>query len=567
MSRQLQIDTKPSHGEPGTDGPTSPPDSIGTFNAAAAAVVAVAALVSLVLSRLVLRDSDLENARTIAIVVAIGVGALIVLHLVADRGLVRVATSAAVAVVVVVAALLTGIGGSAALFALAMTALLFGACVALPSVSGLVLAFPLWMIAGSVANTEPVVLALGIGLTAVIALQNDSDPGGSVVASVPRETDTAQETATATAAPVTGPQPTSEERGGSVVVPSAPIPGDGPPLTTLGDGLDSKPAFGLADHPAFEVPDNEATVITPPSGPLVSDQPVNLFGDDASEGFHMVLGEPSRADGALGEITPMPAPFSAASEADQFAAGNWTIQARSSRGASHVHGGEHRQDSYALARSTDGKFVIAAISDGLGSAERSNFGSYVATRIAVANLARTLTSAVDVAAALRDVPAQVASQMDELGRGLIEASPNEIAATLVLTVVPADEPAPIWLARVGDSDALVLTAAGKWASGFGGGATEEELESGTTDVLPHHADRVEVRTIDGSKAQALLLATDGVARVMEGSPDIVGAAFAERLAEPVDAIAFQRLIDFKRKGAHDDRTAIAMWHRPKGQSR
>ena len=282
---------------------------------------------------------------------------------------------------------------------------------------------------------------------------------------------------------------------------------------------------------------------------------------DSIADFHLVLGEPSRADGTPGELPMMPNPFTPGSEADHFTAGDWVLHARSSRGSSHVHGGEPRQDSYAATLSQDGKYVITAVADGLGSAKRSNFGSYWATRIATALLARDLKDGVDVAVVLGELTPRVASAMEKLASDLINSKAEDIAATLVVSVVPKDGPTPIWLARVGDSDAMVLTSSGQWASGFGA-ADDGALETGTTNVLPHHPDRVEVRTIDGSKARALLVATDGVARVIENSPDVVGSAFAERLSEPVDAIEFQRVVDFRRRGAHDDRTVVALWHRP-----
>ena len=280
--------------------------------------------------------------------------------------------------------------------------------------------------------------------------------------------------------------------------------------------------------------------------------------------FHIVLGEEGRAENSLGEIPTTSAPFSSGFEADQFTSGEWTIQARSSRGASHVHGGEFRQDAYALGRSANGEFVFAAIADGVGSAAFSNFGSYVATRAAVALLAKSLTNAGAVPEVLRGLPKAVSGHIREFSQHVLGANVDDVATTLVVAVVQANSAAPIWLARIGDSDALVLTKSGNWASGFGAGSPSD-LETGATDVLPHHADRVEVRMIDGSKAEALLLATDGISRVIEGSPDVVGRAFSERLAEPIDSIEFEQLIDFKRRGAHDDRTAVAMWHRPKGR--
>lgn len=384
------------------------------------------------------------------------------------------------------------------------------------------------------------------------------------------------DTATATAAPMRAEVATTSDGPATPAAvapneidfqrsPKAPAPTPDDELEAAFAGLHDgdKPTVAVPPTPA---PTPDAPVAGSTTGP---DDPTRRLpaprGHDAEDSFHLVLGDPSRADGVPGELSIMPYPYTPGTEADQFTAGNWVVQARSSRGSSHVHGGDHRQDSYALAMSENGRFAIAVVSDGLGSARRSHFGSYWATRRASAHLARELKADTDVSALLREIPAIVASDMTGLASHLIAAEPADIAATLVMCVVPVDGPAPLWLARVGDSDAMVLTENGAWASGFGGGDASA-IETGTTDVLPHHPDRVEVRTIDGSKVRALLVATDGVSRVIENSPEIVGAEFAARLAEPVDPIEFQRVVDFRRRGAHDDRTAIAMWHRPSGAS-
>lgn len=431
-------------------------------------------------------------------------------------------------------------------------------------VSPVLVAFALWMLVGAFGLIPLPLLGLGVGLTAAFAI---------------RETERTIRS-NASAASAAGPEVARDPGPEKPPAPSwlNESASDGtasvaPGAIDFGQGVDSQTtapevALGHVDDPAFQTDEDDATITLPtpepqvgaPDSPPSVEVPAPQVGAGAEE-FHVVLGEPGRADGVLGEMAPMAPPFSSGSASDEYVAGNWVIQARSSRGASHVHGGEPRQDSYALGRSVDGRYVITAVSDGLGSAKRSNFGSYIATRVAVSLLSKELASETDVASALRALPQRIATEMDELARGLIDAGPSEIAATLVVAVVPAGEPAPIWLARIGDSDALVLTKAKRWASGFGGGEASA-VETGTTDVLPHHADRVEVRTIDGAQAQALLLATDGVARIIETSPDLVGTAFADRLAEPVTAVDFQRLVDFRRKGAHDDRTVVAMWHRP-----
>ena len=499
----------------------------------------------------------------ISIALSVGIGLLFIQFAVMNDRLAQIGTSAVTAAVIALLGWqILGGEGPSFLIALGVVVMLAVLSFLFKEVSPLLMALPLWMLVGTLGLVPLPLLGLGIGLTTLTAIRAGAKP-----APTPRRV-ASREPSGASIKPTVSPQtPTADGSTQAAIAPGAVLfnqledkPGPAPEL-------EKEQAFGLADDPAFRLDEDDATATLPvpprvaPAAPRKDERREEERSAPIGDNFHEVLGEPSRADGALGEMAVMGAPFSSASESDEYKAGNWILQARSSRGASHVHSGEPRQDSYALGRSKDGRFVIAAVADGLGSAERSNFGSYVATRVAVSVLSGQLSQGADVAEVLRSLPQLIAVQMDELARGLIKVDAKSVATTLVVTVVPADQPAPIWLARVGDSDGLVLTRAGRWASGFGGGEGSA-IETGTTDVLPHHPDRVEVRTIDGAKAQALLLATDGVARVIEGSPDVVGAAFAERLAEPVDTIDFQRLIDFKRKGAHDDRTVVALWHRP-----
>lgn len=504
---------------------------------------------------------DVDN---VSVALSVGIGLLFVQFAAMNDRLAQLGASAiTAAAITLISWWVVGDHSSSFLIALGVVAVIAVLSFLFEEVPPLLMALPLWMLVGALGLVPFPLLGLGMGLATLTIIRDGANvsPAGPGVASSESAELFAKDAAPSQEAPVAEAQAQTAVAPGAVVFnqvedepPAAPEP-------------QREQAFGLADDPAFQLDEDDATAVLPVAPPRVSVAPQTeerIAPEPAAptrDGFHEVLGEPSRADGALGEMGVMHAPFSAASESDQYKAGNWVVQARSSRGASHVHSGEPRQDSYALGRSKDGRFVIAAVADGLGSAERSNFGSYVATRVAVSTLSAQLSEGVDVAEILRSLPQRIAVEMDELARGLIDENANGIATTLVVTVVPADQPAPIWLARVGDSDGLVLTLAGRWASGFGGGEGSA-IETGTTDVLPHHPDRVEVRTIDGSKARALLLATDGVARVIEGSPEVVGAAFAERLAEPVDTIDFQRLVDFKRKGAHDDRTVVALWHRP-----
>lgn len=133
----------------------------------------------------------------------------------------------------------------------------------------------------------------------------------------------------------------------------------------------------------------------------------------------------------------------------------------------------------------------------------------------------------------------------------------------MIGVFQAGDEGQAHVARVGDSDALVLEN-GTWRSVFEVSESDELVETGATSVLPNHPDRIEYVTLPMNSFACMLVATDGVSRVIEAAPVDVGAPFAQTLATPCTELEYQALIGFERRGAHDDRTAVAVWPRRTG---
>ncbi|WEH16158.1 PP2C family serine/threonine-protein phosphatase [Streptomyces sp. VNUA24] len=63
-----------------------------------------------------------------------------------------------------------------------------------------------------------------------------------------------------------------------------------------------------------------------------------------------------------------------------------------------------------------------------------------------------------------------------------------------------------------------------------------------------------------SRGDCLILASDGLAEDAFGSP-AVRAWLAERWAQPCDAAAMADSLRYRRRGSHDDRTALVVWSR------
>ncbi len=135
---------------------------------------------------------------------------------------------------------------------------------------------------------------------------------------------------------------------------------------------------------------------------------------------------------------------------------NWRVASASARGTSHVKTGKPRQDSVYHCV-TSGGALIAAVSDGAGSAARSEIGSALAVKKAVesARLSISHTSARLSEAFLRDTA--IASVLlarsgleDEARR--IGLNVRDLSATLILVICARDA---IAAAQIGDGAVVV----------------------------------------------------------------------------------------------------------------
>ena len=141
---------------------------------------------------------------------------------------------------------------------------------------------------------------------------------------------------------------------------------------------------------------------------------------------------------------------------------NWRVVSASVRGTGHVRTGQPCQDSvYHRADLPDG-VLIAAVSDGAGSAARSEIGSALAVRKAVesARLSMLHTSARLSEGYLRDtVRASVLlarSRLEDEARR-IGANVRDLSATLLLIICARDT---IAAAQIGDGAVVVSGESG-----------------------------------------------------------------------------------------------------------
>jgi serine/threonine protein phosphatase PrpC len=256
------------------------------------------------------------------------------------------------------------------------------------------------------------------------------------------------------------------------------------------------------------------------------------------------LGPPSLATGVPWRLSPVPAVPDTVLEAGRV--GALEVRAASTRGTSHRFDGVVRQDAVAVSE-LGGRYVLAAVADGVGAAADAHRGAGLAVRHALEYLARS------------DDPSRVdlADALWAADRAVREAgpAPRTRSTTLTVAVVETGPVVRFRVARVGDSPAFLL-AGGAFLSLFE--VADGFLIEAATDCLPSPR-RVERADGELRAGQALVLATDGVGIPVRETQ--AGAYLAEAWAEPPGPVAYLHQLQFDLRSFDDDRTAVVVWAR------
>jgi hypothetical protein len=234
------------------------------------------------------------------------------------------------------------------------------------------------------------------------------------------------------------------------------------------------------------------------------------------------------------------------------------VLAASVAGVAHRLSGRRCEDSYAWALPLPGRLALI-VADGVSTAGRGGEGADIAVSAACQHLlAAEGWGEMECLAALR-----AASEAVSAAGGVSAA---EFSTTLVVALVSASGAgAEVFLARVGDSSAFILTGA-KWDELFPGRA-EEELRGSVIAVLPLGSrpggDTIETASVVLPAGAGLVLLTDGVADPVRDGPGTVAPALAEVLrggpSGALTPLALAEAADFSRRGCQDDRTILAVW--------
>lgn len=251
------------------------------------------------------------------------------------------------------------------------------------------------------------------------------------------------------------------------------------------------------------------------------------------------------------------------------------LRAASVRGLSHRFAGTVRQDSYAYRCTRDGRYLVAAVSDGVSNSKLSHYAANLITQRGCDELAKLLEQQSPDQLAWVDLVHSLADQVVQLGRELLgdrtrEASEltrvevaGHLAATALFAVIavrPGHGEIPVHLFAIGDSAAWVLRGGMTWEPQQtlkNEGNTIASSRVKAIPLLPAELDPPVATTL--RPADVLVMMTDGIGDPLGDGSGSVGRFLAEVWTRPPAPLGFAAHVDFARRTHDDDRTALAIW--------
>jgi len=251
------------------------------------------------------------------------------------------------------------------------------------------------------------------------------------------------------------------------------------------------------------------------------------------------------------------------------------LRAASVRGLSHRFAGTVRQDDYAYRRTRDGRFLVAAVSDGVSNSKLSHHAADLITRHGCAELAELLEKQPPDQLNWGALAHDLADQVVERGRKLLVDRPADagelpraevarhLAATALFAVVatrPGDEEIPVHLFAIGDSPAWVLRDGTVWEPQQTIKNEGSAIASSRTKALPLLPTELDLPVATTLRpADVLVLMTDGIGDPLGDGNGSVGRFLAQVWSRPPAPLGFAAHVDFARRTHDDDRTALAIW--------
>jgi serine/threonine protein phosphatase PrpC len=249
----------------------------------------------------------------------------------------------------------------------------------------------------------------------------------------------------------------------------------------------------------------------------------------------------------IGTVLPMPPPRLAAMTAHRPASvsldglfiGPYHVAAGSLVGSAHLASGVPRQDAYDFIEAEAGRLVVA-VADGMGSRPNSQVGARAfCDGMCLAVGASPNDSAASYLASANDYAVKVCRDHD--------LAPDDIAYVAALAVFHEDA---CEVLRVGDVSAFALTDEG-FTELF---ADQEGHVNIVAAALP--AEPLPTpESFCGHGLTRVVLCTDGLANDIRHSAQ-VRAWLQTSWTALVDVYGMAEALRFRRRGSHDDRTAV-----------
>jgi serine/threonine protein phosphatase PrpC len=299
-----------------------------------------------------------------------------------------------------------------------------------------------------------------------------------------------------------------------------------------------------------------------------------------------IVGDPGRQH----EMVPYPADLATSrpdTTIDGANLGQIEYRAVSLRGFSHWGKREPRQDAYLLRISANGQWLVGCVADGVGQSKYAHMAADIACREITGHIVAALDEQLPITApddwrklagelpwqqAVEQANAAMMAKASTGTRESGETGPLDahtvrgaMATTAVgfaVAAVPAEDgQLPFTLAvAAGDSSALILSE-GRWDPITAVKNAGSDVASNDVLALPRD---VEVAPVTGflPPGAALVVVTDGIGDPMGSGTGEVGQFLAAHWSRPPDLFAFAAHAAFYRRGFTDDRTAVAVWHKP-----
>jgi hypothetical protein len=248
------------------------------------------------------------------------------------------------------------------------------------------------------------------------------------------------------------------------------------------------------------------------------------------------------------------------------------LRAASVRGRSHRFQARTRQDAYAYR--CDGRFVVAAVADGVSSGTLSHVAANIVSRHGCQMIAERLQSTPPEALDWSEILRVLAIKVINSGRTLLQRHPDterlgpldvarKLSSTALFAVVemrPVDGYRPVHVFAYGDTSSWILRSGSRWEPQQpvkNQGAVVASSETKGIPIVPKQAPpAIRARLGDGD---VLLLITDGIGDPLGDGNGTVGAFLAQKWRRPPAPLEFAAHVDFARRSHDDDRTAIAIW--------